>query len=577
MINATKETLNSFYTGNLQYVVPFFQRSYVWDEENWEMLWEHILKISELSRQNIKSEHFIGTLIIKQQETQRIGETKFNLVDGQQRLTTFSILLKAIATSAKGDGDFKKLKDKTNELIVFEDSRSNKFIRIEHSKNDKEYFEKVLLDENLAELKNQDHRILKAYNFFLKKLEAYDDERLDNLKDVILSNVPVISMLLHADDDEQEIFDTINSLGTRLTTGELLKNFIFKEEELRDLYDTHWYQIFEDDDDTINFWSKEKSAGRVKRNNLEMLLYSYLIIKNKGEVKLDELFKEYKKWLTAKSIDEKKAFLEELKGYAVTYRSFPEGTQLNQIGFAENEKRFFHVIENLEITTVYPLVLYIYKNAADQAIKLENLKCLESYLVRRNVCRLTSQNYNNIFIQIIKSLEDSKPLTGNSLENILKTFAEDSNRFPDDSEFEAAFSESNLSNINAREILFCIALYQLNNGYADVNTLSSASYSLEHILPQKWETNWAVAGAGEEFNQARNKKLKTLGNLTLVTRQLNSKMKNAPWADKKDYLKQYSTLKITTNYLDLAEWDESSIDTRAGDLSEAALAIWKKD
>jgi len=576
MINATKETLNSFFTGGLQYVVPFYQRSYVWNEENWEILWEHLTKVVERTGQSIKTEHFIGTLITKQQQSERIGEVKLDIIDGQQRLTTFAILLKAISATAKCDGEYKKLKEKTNELVVFEDARGDSFIRIEHSKNDNEYFKAIMLDKDLSLLKNQDHKILASYRYFLSMLKDYSDEQLEQLKTIILSCVPVISMLLAANDDEQEIFDTINSLGTRLTTGELLKNFIFKETEIRDMYDSYWFQVFEEDDDVIDFWNKDKTAGRIKRNNIELLLYCYLIIKTKNEVKLEDLFKEYKKWLNKKTIDEKKLFLIELKEYANIYLKFPEGTQLNEFSFSETEKRFFHVIENLEITTVYPLVLYIYKNLSDDSAKLDNLALLESYLVRRNVCRYTTKNYNNLFIQIIRNIEDSGPIKRESLFNVLSGFTEDTNKFPNNTEFELAFSEEAMTNINAREILFCIALYQINNDLQDNKKLSSSSYSVEHILPQKWETNWSVLGMDENFKIKRNKKLKTLGNLTLVTKNLNSKMKNTAWINKKKHLKEFSSLKITTPYIELNDWEESSIDNRAKDLSSTALLVWKK-
>lgn len=129
-----------------------------------------------------------------------------------------------------------------------------------------------------------------------------------------------------------------------------------------------------------------------------------------------------------------------MKEYASIYLKFPEGTQLNEFSFSETEKRFFHVIENLEITTVYPLVLYIYKNLTDESAKIENLALLESYLVRRNVCRYTTQNYNNLFIQIIRNIEDSGPIKRESLFNVLSGFTEDTNKFPNNTEFELAFS-----------------------------------------------------------------------------------------------------------------------------------------
>lgn len=575
MINANKELLNSFYSNNLQYVVPFFQRTYVWNRDNWDILWEHINRIADKTLGNNKNEHFIGTLITKQRLANAIGENKLDLIDGQQRLTTFSLLLKAISTKATGQDPYSKLKIKTNELVVFENSKGEKFIRVEHSRNDKEYFESVMLDKDLSILANQEHKILKCYDYFLNKLTTHTDEQLDNLKTIILCNIPVISMLLAAGDDEQEIFDTINSLGVRLTTGELLKNFIFSDNKIKPFYDTLWESVFEDDEEHILFWNKPKTSGRIIRTNVEVLLYCYLIIQKKTSVELEKLFSEYKNWLQGKPSEEKIIFLKELKEYATIYFNFPEGTELNEIGYSQKEERFFHIIEKLEITTAYPLILYIYKQVSDKEVQIQLLDIIESYLVRRNVCRLTTKNYNNLFIQIIGKLVDLKSLTVDNLKSVLEGFTEDTNKFPSDLEFTTAFSNEAISNASAREILFCIFLYQIYNPKNDIGKLSSSSYSTEHMMPQKWETNWNNAGMDEAAKIQRNKKLKTLGNLTLVTKNLNSSMKNAAWNKKKKELKKYSLLKITTDYIDNIEWGETKIDSRASDLAVIALKIWK--
>src|SRR6185369_4271900 len=114
---------------------------------------------------------------------------------------------------------------------------------------------------------------------------------------------------------------------------------------------------------------------------------------------------------------------------------------------------------------------------------------------------------------------------------------EDTNKFPSDSEFKAAFGQESISNNNAHEILYCIALYQINHKNSDVKKLSSMSYTVEHMMPQKWETNWMTRKFNENEKVIRSKKIKTLGNLTLVTQNLNSKMKNADWETKKGHLK----------------------------------------
>ena len=249
---------------------------------------------------------------------------------------------------------------------------------------------------------------------------------------------------------------------------------------------------------------------------------------------------------------------------------------LNEFAFGEYEKRFFHVIENLEITTVYPLVLYIYKNLPLKSDIEYNLNVLESYLIRRNICRYTTKNYNKGFIQIIRGLEDAPPVDKTSLYKILIAFTEDTNLFPNDVEFADAFSAQPINNLNAREILYCVALKQIYSGYNDRDKLSSGNFSAEHMMPQKWETNWSVPGMDDLAKLNRNKKLKTLGNLTLVTQALNSKMKNSSWVDKKKVLTQFSSLKITTDYIGLNDWDESSIHIRGQNLSKTALDIWKR-
>ena len=184
--------------------------------------------------------------------------------------------------------------------------------------------------------------------------------------------------MLSADDDEQEIFDTINALGVRLTTGELLKNFIFMERSLQGQYETLWRDTYEGNEEQVEFWNSEKTAGRVVRTNMEVLLYCYLIITTKEEVKLESLFKEYKKWLSEKPTEAKRAFLGELRQYAEIYYSFPSDTDLNQIGFKEEEKRFFHVVDYLVVTTIYPLILYIYKNVTSSEARSSMVRMLES-------------------------------------------------------------------------------------------------------------------------------------------------------------------------------------------------------
>jgi uncharacterized protein with ParB-like and HNH nuclease domain len=513
MINANKEKLASFFQGTIQYEVPFFQRAYVWEEENWITLWEHIAPLLDRS-----GEHFIGTIITKQRPAEALGQQVYDLIDGQQRLTTIALLLRAIGDTARGQ--LPGFKGVVSDGLAFRDARGQNHPRIIPSKLDEPHYNALMSQEGIDRGRNKEHKIVRVYEFFKDSLRGMSDEKLEALRLVLLERVSVISMMLSPDDDEQEIFDTINALGVRLTTAELLKNYVFKDRSIQGQYAPLWKDVYEDSDERVEFWNDNKTAGRVIRTNIEVLLYCYLVVTKGDEVKLEKLFKEYKDWLKDKKGDERIEFLKELGEYAEIYYSFPSGSELNHLHFGEAEKRFFHVIENLMITTVLPLVLYVYKNVSSLEGRSDILKLLETYLVRRNVCGLTAKNYNSVFIQMIKKLDTSKgergTLDAQALATIIGEFDEDTNRMPTDVEFVNAFRNRALSNQNAREILFLIALRQLSGGLADLPTMSLGDYSVEHMMPVRWEANWLEREMSVQERAERDKKLKTLGNLTLV-------------------------------------------------------------
>jgi hypothetical protein len=306
------------------------------------------------------------------------------------------------------------------------------------------------------------------------------------------------------------------------------------------------------------------------------LLYCYLIIKTQKEVKLEKLFAEYKEWLKSKEYDDKKAFLTELKQYASIYESFPEGADLKEFEYSEVEKRFFHTIESLEISTGYPLVLYIYRHVKEQELRDELLAVLESYLVRRAICRRTTKNYNNLFIQIISLLEEKGQVSRDVLLSILLDFSAETNIFPDDNELESAIYNLSYTNQASKIFLFTMALKSLHNPMSDTKKLAFDSYTVEHMMPVKWEENWSVPDFTPIQKIQREKHIKSLGNLTLVTGKMNRKMQNSAWPVKVSFLESHSRLSLTEKYIKLSVWDEKAIENRTADLVSWALQCWKR-
>ena len=567
-------------TGTNQYVIPFFQRPYVWKQEDCENLLEDILETYEENKINPLKEHFIGTVITKNSPTSTQMTAQYYLVDGQQRMTTFCLVLKALANNVdKSIENASYLVDNINNSLSYRDAYGKTHYRIIHNRLDKEAFELVMksdgdTDENL---RGKESKIIETYFFFKDKFADFSNDKLLAINFTVLHKFPAINMVLDHNDDEQEIFDTINSLGVKLTTSELLKNYIFSDKVTQDLYKEFWEDIFESDEETVKFWNTKKTAGRVYRENIDVLLYCYLLIEKEKDVSLEHLFRDYKEWLKDKDFEAKKAFLQTLKSYAEIYFALPSGTELSNLKFSDSEKRFFHVVENLNITTIYPFILFLYKSVTDTAEREKCLVLLESYLVRRAICKLTTKNYNNLFISLIKQLKGAdKGLTlSQSLNKILSDYRDDTSKFPSDAELATGFANSVLTNQYAKEILFVITLYHINTVLNDLTALSSQAFSVEHMMPKQWKSNWNKTMTQEQINQ-RNHKLLTLGNLTIITKNLNSKLRNSAWSNKKAVLAQYSSLPMTTKYTSLADWDETQIDTRATDLYKAALIIWKK-
>lgn len=579
MLSANKEKLHSFFQGTNQYQIPFFQRSYVWKKDNWEELWDNILEEKQTYAAGQDSEHFIGTIIIKQKLSETLGINPFDLIDGQQRLTTICLLLKAIQDSLQNEAN----KNFIHSLLIFVDANGKQHIRLSHSKIDTKYFTEIILSKDANEALTFDtykddvveklNNIQQCYAYFKNKTKSLDQTELMAIINIVLQKLPVIHMALSKEDDVQQIFDTINSLGIKLTTGELLKNYLFASKKVEELYEECWENVFEDDEDDVKFWNENKTAGRIPRTVIELFLHGFLTIKTEKLSKIETLFKEYKTYLKDFTDTDKIAFAKELKEYAEIYRNFPNDINLKEFAFADYEKRFFYLINKLDINTVMPLVLYIYKNIPDTDERKNIIETLESYLVRRTACRLTTKNYNNLFVSIMGEMKKNKVDTQVVFKSILLGYKDDTNKFPTDVEIETAFNSSHIINKYAEGILFCITLYLNSHKYMDNNSLNNDNLSLEHIMPKKWRNHWNNPKIADEA--IRDHKLLTLGNLTVVKGQLNSSMRDAAWTKKQKSLRQFSTFKITTDYLNTTTWEETNIKTRATDLLTFAKAIWK--
>lgn len=294
-------------------VIPFFQRSYVWGEEQWERFLEDMQRVNDT-----KQQYFLGSIILKQEQTNSQEGDKRTVIDGQQRLTTITIFFKVLCLA---NGEASKFRE-----TFRKDDEKDSIILI-HNEADRKSFERVV---NLTELEDlepdrENDQVIKCYRYFKEHVSS--NTHLFNRRD-ILYKLQFVCIDLQPGEDEQQIFDTINSLGMRLSVAELLKNHLFKEEHQQE-YRKYWKSIFESPEDNKEFWDREFKVGKSSgRNALDYLLFAYLQIKSNDQslgfsskelnffLRIDNLFESYKRLLQKV---ERNVFLEELREYATLF------------------------------------------------------------------------------------------------------------------------------------------------------------------------------------------------------------------------------------------------------------------
>lgn len=570
-MDAHKALITDIFNNSTLVEVPFFQRSYVWKEDLWSRLLEDMEYVMRTRRS-----HFLGSIILKAGRSPQPGD-KFSscrtIVDGQQRLTTFLLFLKVLCM-------------KQGQTVFFDHQFRimGQMIALRHGKNDVDAFEKVMAATDPLELPNSvpESRVIEAYNYFVKNI---DETKLDIM--TIIMNTQFVRIDLDADEDEQQIFDTINSLGVNLTTSELLKNYFFNRETISE-YESKWAAVFEKDDEAKLYWDTEIETGRIKRALIDIFFDAYFQlfvqdkqynISNEDKImyaRVDNLALSYQNFINNYCDGDKNVILGQMKDYALcfmqTFRpelcsmSTPRETSIERLNV---------VIFGLKTSTMIPYILYVSKNVFDEEERNRMYGILESYIMRRMVVHASTKNYNNLFTSLIlNSVLDAESLTMR-----LKNGNDSTTYIPDDMELHDGFNNSKLVNLQARGIIYLIES-KIRPENSAVALLGFNGYSLEHLMPKKWRNNWSPCETEEELKK-RDSLLLTLGNLAIIPQSLNASIRDGNWQTKKTGKGNKPGLDICAaglitvyDALQKDEWTEADIKDRADWLCKHAKTIW---
>lgn len=563
-----KSTISGVFNGSRLLEIPFYQRAYVWGEEQWGRFLGDMEFVTASKRP-----YFLGSIILKQASSgntwSEVSEVR-TVIDGQQRLTTMVIFSKALCAKIDADRLFER-------DFVLETGKD----ALRHGKYDREDFEKVVSAASCKPLEGSSAIIL-AYNYFLKNI---DPKKID--RNTIKSNVQFVCIDLTEGEDEQQIFDTINSLGVRLTTAELLKNYFFNREN-EQAFKECWEDVFEPTAEKREYWEQEVMTGRIKRTLVDLFFDAFLQIlvqdKKRGvttENKLfysraSNLFQSYKDFISRYYNGDKDEILGSMKAYAKVFEStFDPSCCDADIPSAPGVERLNVLIFGLKNSTLIPYVLYVRRNSESSGGESEVYALLESYIVRRMLVQATTKNYNRLFTSLIlNEVKDAE-----TLRKALEANEEATTYMPGDAEVRRAFEESCPYNLQSKGVLYLLESV-IRPGMSSTALLGFNQYTLEHMMPKKWRNKWGALD--DDAATRRDRKLLTLGNLAIITHSLNASIRDADWTTKKqgkgckDGLALCATgLATMADALEKKSWDEDDIAERAEWLADKALEVWR--
>jgi len=629
-MQANPRSVSDLFNSQLRYVVPMFQRLYVWQQSpQWETLWEDVIEKAVLRiAEKETNPHYLGALIIEGVKPTSPREVKrFLVIDGQQRLTTLQLLLCAFRDLAR-EREWKSIDKPLSRYLENADPDvmerpDEEVFKLWPTTLNRDIFRNVLTSGSRAEVESRHPMIrvgkkkkpeprsnlVEAYLYFSQQIALWIDATdkatgkdaetvAFTLLQAMQEDFSVVEITLSEGDDSQEIFYSLNSQGRPLSQSDLLRSLIFmraeKEKQNRDkIFDEYWSKF------ETPFWSEEiKRAGR-SYSRLDLGLRFFLIAKSGQIVDARRVNEEYRHWISSKpprypSVQEELAdFVRHGDVYA-RYES-PQAATMPSTDLRR-------VLSDFDVSTALPLVMFLEVEAALDVKQLaECLAMLESFIARRVFLNEENREYNKFFVEVVGSLMGKNGAeVALALRAKLMSGGGGTRRWPTDQEvIEHAVSKpvyNVLKTPALRLVLERIELSQRNKKTEKMEI--EPNLQIEHVLPQSWWTHWPLQGKAipemvgkfpfytgnekyAEFKELaepirhRNNVVHMIGNLSLVNRHLNPAGGNAAFAVKLDEYRN-SVLRLNRYFSEFKEWEEQAIATRSKLLGQSICAVWPR-
>ncbi|AJD65508.1 hypothetical protein OI67_02610 [Helicobacter pylori] len=544
-MEADATTLLNFIKDNQknQLVIPIYQRLYSWEKEQCKQLWDDIIKIGGNDKMN---GHFIGSILYAGVDDTH--SSPLLIIDGQQRLTTITLLFIALRNRSSDEVKRKKMES----YLINSGNDGDKKFRLILSESDKDTL-LSLIDKDRRKPSEPSLKIVENFKLF----EEWIRKNTDKLETIFkgLEKLMIVWIALKKEkDDPQLIFESMNSKGIELTQTDLIRNYIVMETEIEKqegFYNQYWRAM-------------EENFKQSKREDLfNKFVRHYLTIKvgkAPNEKRVYEAFKDYQQ----KERIEIEDLLKDLQKYCGYFCQIVFKKEADK-----DLNKALSFLVDLEMDVIYPLLLELYSDYSDGVLSKDDFRrsiaLIESYICRRAVCGLGTNSLNKVFPSFTKHIQKDEYFKS------LKAhfgYLTEKQRFPNNDEFKNLFIKIDFYNFKKKKYFF----ERLEN-FDTEEPVNTKGLTIEHIMPQKLEEEWE-RDLGENFKEIHDKYLHTIGNLTLTG--YNSEYSNKSFQEKQGMEKGFkdSPLRLNQSLRDLKSFGEEEIKKRANDLADLALKIW---
>jgi uncharacterized protein with ParB-like and HNH nuclease domain len=541
-MQAHENRLRQLLDSTQQYIVPLFQRFYVWERNYWDTLWDDLVDLIE--DDDPQRNHFLGSVVVIPATDSAPGLPRFILIDGQQRIATLLVMLAVLRDGARQADDTELAAEIEQRFLVNQFKHGDDAYKLLLSQSDRIAFQHLIQ----AKTPRPEHRLCQCYDFYAKKLNAPHAPDRRALLSATVDRLALVTITLAPTDNPYLVFESLNFKGHKLTEADLIRNYLFMRiptDQQETLYQQYWSPMQDALDDDLTEYVR------------------HFLMRSGAFVKQSEVYVTLKSRLAQ---SDPRAALEELATFARYYAKLlaPEHEPSKTLSAALER------INRLDVTTVYPFLLNVYDDYARHRLTeagfLNVLRVLENYLIRRFVCGAPTSELNKIFPYLHRQAQqqDADDFVS-SLERLLQN-----KNYPSDAQFRARLPTVKLYGKGGLEKKSKFLLETLERSYHHQEPVDFAGLTIEHVMPQTLSDEWQ-AHLGADWRTIQDLYLHTLGNLTLTG--YNSPLSNKSFAEKRGVFAR-SHLELNRYFQNVDQWRPDDLQRRAEVLTERALQCW---